>query len=80
LEALFNEELGVLLQVKTDGRNAVMQTLREHGLSKHSHFIGKTRPHTSSIDKGKGEMQYLARCQRSFFCQIGRSAFRVGTA
>jgi phosphoribosylformylglycinamidine synthase len=47
LEALFNEELGVVLQVKTDDRNAVMQTLRDHGLSKHSHFIGKTRPQTS---------------------------------
>jgi phosphoribosylformylglycinamidine synthase len=44
LQALFNEELGVVIQVKTAERNAVMQTLREHGLSKHSHFIGKTRP------------------------------------
>ncbi|MBP5992277.1 MAG: phosphoribosylformylglycinamidine synthase [Piscinibacter sp.] len=42
LEALFNEELGVVLQVPTDVRNEVMQTLRAHGLSKHSHFIGKT--------------------------------------
>jgi len=56
LEALFNEELGVVIQVKTDDRNAVMQTLRAHGLSKHSHFIGKTRPLTSSIDKGKDEI------------------------
>jgi phosphoribosylformylglycinamidine synthase len=44
LQALFNEELGVVIQVTTAERNAVMQTLREHGLSKHSHFIGKTRP------------------------------------
>ena len=42
LEALFNEELGVVLQVPTEVRNEVMQTLRAHGLSKHSHFIGKT--------------------------------------
>ena len=42
LEALFNEELGVVLQVPTDRRNEVMQTLRAHGLSKHSHFVGKT--------------------------------------
>jgi len=42
LEALFNEELGVVLQVPTDVRNEVMQTLRAHGLSKYSHFIGKT--------------------------------------
>jgi phosphoribosylformylglycinamidine synthase len=26
-----------------------MQTLREHGLSKHSHFIGKTRPLSSAL-------------------------------
>ena len=42
LKALFNEELGVLLQVPTAVRNEVMATLREHGLSRHSHFVGKT--------------------------------------
>jgi phosphoribosylformylglycinamidine synthase len=57
LKALFSEELGVVLQVRTEDRNAVMQTLREHGLSKHSHFVGKTRPAASSIDAGKGELQ-----------------------
>jgi phosphoribosylformylglycinamidine synthase len=57
LQALFNEELGVLLQVRTDQRNEVMQVLREHGLSKHSHFVGKTRPASSGIDVGKGEVQ-----------------------
>jgi len=57
LKALFNEELGVVLQVRTDERNEVMQLLREHGLSKHSHFIGKTRPVSSSMDAGKGELQ-----------------------
>lgn len=42
LRALFSEELGAVVQVPTAVRNEVMQTLREHGLSKHSHFIGKT--------------------------------------
>lgn len=42
LKALFNEELGAVIQVRTDARNEVMQVLREHGLSKHSHVIGKT--------------------------------------
>jgi phosphoribosylformylglycinamidine synthase len=41
LKALFNEELGVVLQVPTAQRNEVMATLREHGLSRHAHFIGK---------------------------------------
>jgi phosphoribosylformylglycinamidine synthase len=57
LKALFNEELGVVLQVRTADRNAVMQTLREHGLSKHSHIIGKTRPADSAIQAGVGEVQ-----------------------
>ncbi|MCK6424935.1 MAG: phosphoribosylformylglycinamidine synthase [Burkholderiaceae bacterium] len=42
LKALFSEELGVLLQVATADRNDVMATLRAHGLSKHSHVVGKT--------------------------------------
>jgi len=41
LRALFNEELGVVLQVRTAERNDVMQALRRHGLSRHSHVIGK---------------------------------------
>ncbi|WP_394329455.1 phosphoribosylformylglycinamidine synthase [Rhodoferax koreense] len=57
LKALFNEELGVLLQVRTEERNAVMQTLREHGLSKYSHFVGKTRPANSAMQAGVGEVQ-----------------------
>ncbi|HZY18508.1 MAG TPA: phosphoribosylformylglycinamidine synthase [Ramlibacter sp.] len=57
LKALFNEELGVLLQVRTAERNEVMQVLREHGLSKFSHFVGKTRPQASTIEVGKGEVQ-----------------------
>jgi phosphoribosylformylglycinamidine synthase len=40
--ALFTEELGVVLQVATAQRDAVMAILREHGLSRHSHVIGKT--------------------------------------
>jgi phosphoribosylformylglycinamidine synthase len=57
LKALFSEELGVVIQVRTAQRSEVIQTLRKHGLSAHSHFIGKTRPATSEIDMGKGELQ-----------------------
>ena len=56
LKALFNEELGVVIQVRTADRNAVLQTLREFGLSKHTHVIGKTRPTQSTIQKGVGEL------------------------
>ncbi|WKB53250.1 phosphoribosylformylglycinamidine synthase [Eleftheria terrae] len=41
LRALFSEEIGVVLQVRADERDATLQTLREFGLSRHSHVIGK---------------------------------------
>ncbi|MDP1690835.1 MAG: phosphoribosylformylglycinamidine synthase [Burkholderiaceae bacterium] len=47
LAALFNEELGAVIQVRTADRDAVMAVLREHGLSKHSHAIGK--PNASGV-------------------------------
>jgi len=42
LKALFNEELGLVLQVPRAERDAVFATLRRHGLARHSHAIGKT--------------------------------------
>ena len=42
LKALFNEELGAVIQVQRSERDAVMAVLRRHGLSRHSHVIGKT--------------------------------------
>jgi phosphoribosylformylglycinamidine synthase len=57
LKALFNEELGVVLQIRSEDRDAVMQVLRSHGLSRHSHCIGKTRPAHSTISAGVGEVQ-----------------------
>jgi phosphoribosylformylglycinamidine synthase len=56
LKALFNEELGVVIQIATQDRTEVMQALREHKLSKHSHVVGKTRPVHSAIDKGVGAL------------------------
>jgi phosphoribosylformylglycinamidine synthase len=57
LRALFNEELGVVIQVPTAVRNEVVATLREHGLSRHAHFIGK--PNT----RGVMEVWRDAKCQ-----------------
>jgi phosphoribosylformylglycinamidine synthase len=70
LKALFNEELGVVLQVRTAERNEVMQTLREHGLSKHSHFVGKTRPQSSAIDKGKGKVSVWRDAKEVFAAKL----------
>jgi phosphoribosylformylglycinamidine synthase len=41
LRALFNEELGALLQVPASQRDAAFALLREHGLSVCSHVVGK---------------------------------------
>ena len=57
LRALFNEELGAVLQIRTQDRAEVLQVLREHGLIQCSHVIGKTRPASSPVDAGKGELQ-----------------------
>ena len=41
LQALFSEELGVVIQVAQSQRDASIQTLREHGLGVCSHVIGR---------------------------------------
>ena len=70
LAALFNEELGVLLQVKTAERSSVMQTLREHGLSAFSHFVGKTRPAGAAIATGLGEVQVWRDAKAVFTAKV----------
>ncbi len=40
---LFNEELGAVLQVRHCDTDAVLETLREAGLGRHSHVIGTLR-------------------------------------
>jgi len=50
LRALFNEELGVVLQVRGADRDAVMAVLRTHGLSRHSHVIGKTLHSSAQLE------------------------------
>ena len=41
LRALFAEELGALIQVRAADRDATLQVLRAHGLSRHSHVVAK---------------------------------------
>jgi phosphoribosylformylglycinamidine synthase len=59
LKALFNEEPGVVIQVPTAVRNEVIQTLRDHGLSRHAHFVGKPN------ERGVMEVWRDAKCQFS---------------
>jgi phosphoribosylformylglycinamidine synthase len=70
LKALFSEELVVLLQVRTAQRDAVMQVLRQHHLSQHSHVVGKTRPADSSISAGVGEVQVLRDAKTIFSAKL----------
>ncbi|HEY3433562.1 MAG TPA: phosphoribosylformylglycinamidine synthase [Rhodocyclaceae bacterium] len=42
MSALFNEELGAVVQIRHADRSAVMQALRDAGLGKCSHLIGNT--------------------------------------
>jgi len=66
LKALFNEELGAVIQVPSATRNAVMQTLREHQLSQCSHFIGKTRPDHAPLEEGKGQLSIWRDAKKIF--------------
>ena len=70
LKALFNEELGVVIQIATQDRAEVMQALREHSLSKHSHVVGKTRPTLSAIDKGVGALSIWRDAKEIFTAKL----------
>ncbi len=78
LRALFNEELGVVLQVRTAERDQVMQVLRAHGLAVCSHIVGKTRPGRQRHRRGPGRAAGLARCQEDLRRPAGRPAPGLG--
>jgi phosphoribosylformylglycinamidine synthase len=67
LAALFNEELGAVLQVRAADRARVMATLRRHGLAEHAHVIGQpnTRDEISLVRNGRqvfrGKRDHLQR-------------------
>jgi phosphoribosylformylglycinamidine synthase len=41
LRALFNEELGAVIQIRRSQRDLVFEVLRKHQISSHAHIIGK---------------------------------------
>ncbi|MBU6258534.1 MAG: phosphoribosylformylglycinamidine synthase [Burkholderiales bacterium] len=57
LKALFNEELGVLLQVETARRDEAIAALRGQGLSREVHVVGKTN------ERGRIEVWRDAQCR-----------------
>jgi len=66
LRSLFNEELGAVLQIRTSDRAEVVEILRAHGLSTCTHMVGKTRPLSSAVDVGKGELQVWRDAKKVF--------------
>ncbi|WP_020394477.1 phosphoribosylformylglycinamidine synthase [Thiolinea disciformis] len=68
LRALFNEELGAVLQVGHVDTETVLAILREHGLSSHTHVIGElndsdelilTFGHGEVLRQSRAELQQL---------------------
>jgi phosphoribosylformylglycinamidine synthase len=59
LGALFNEELGAVLQIRTADRARVMQVLREAGLAEWTHVIGQLNTRDEIRMLLNGEALYL---------------------
>ncbi|MDR0458267.1 MAG: phosphoribosylformylglycinamidine synthase, partial [Burkholderiaceae bacterium] len=70
LRALFAEELGAVIQVRTAERDAALQTLRAHGLGACSHAIGKTRPASAPVDTGKGQLSIWRDARQIFAARL----------
>ncbi|TAN09486.1 MAG: hypothetical protein EPN34_13655 [Burkholderiaceae bacterium] len=83
LRALFSEEAGAVLQIRTADRAAVMQVLRDHGLSRCTSFIGKTRPQAAATDQGKGALTIWRDATQIFGAtleQIARADFDLSSS
>ncbi len=62
LRALFNEELGAVLQIRTADRAAVLQTLREHGCPPAATSSARRAPPRPRSMRARANCR-LARCQ-----------------
>jgi phosphoribosylformylglycinamidine synthase len=65
LRALFNEELGAVIQVRTEQRSEVMDVLRSHNLGACSHIIGKPNA-SDSIEFYRDVKQIFKNSDRNF--------------
>jgi phosphoribosylformylglycinamidine (FGAM) synthase-like enzyme len=66
IAALFNEELGAVLQIRREDRSVVMQVLRDAGLGACTHAIGTCN--------AAGRSAHHAQCQNRVFRSPLRSA------
>jgi len=56
LAALFSEELGVVVQVRAQDRDAVLARLREAGLGRYSHVLGRPAAHDRLVLRAHGRV------------------------
>ncbi|MDO8651509.1 MAG: phosphoribosylformylglycinamidine synthase [Undibacterium sp.] len=68
LRALFSEELGAVIQIRTEQRSEVMDVLRAHNLGACSHIIGK--PNASDTIEFARDARQIYRQSRSSLHQI----------
>jgi phosphoribosylformylglycinamidine synthase len=82
LRALFAEEVGCVLQVRTADRSVVMQALRCHDLGRCTYFIGKTRPAAAATDQGKDALTIWRDAAQIFGATLAQLAHpeRIGEA
>jgi phosphoribosylformylglycinamidine synthase len=70
LKALFCEELGCVLQIRSVDKAQVMDVLRSHKLSSLTHFVGTTRPNSSATDHGKGRLSVWRDAKEQFSASL----------
>ncbi|EDY86633.1 phosphoribosylformylglycinamidine synthase [gamma proteobacterium HTCC5015] len=73
---LFAEELGAVVQIRSEDRDAVMAVLKQHGLGSITHAIGK--PHSSErIDIHHGEALAYSNTRTAMQQEWSRTSFEM---
>ncbi|WP_455379952.1 phosphoribosylformylglycinamidine synthase, partial [Acidihalobacter prosperus] len=62
IACLFNEELGVVIQVRRADVEKVHQTFSEHGLGRHIHVIGSPASNDTILIQAGGQAVYREQC------------------
>jgi phosphoribosylformylglycinamidine synthase len=76
LETLFNEELGVVIQVRHSDADAVLETLRDAGLGHHSHLIGGLND-TDEIVLNRGGKTIFSRARAELQRLWSETSYRI---
>jgi len=77
LRALFNEELGAVIQVPTARRDDAIRILRAAGLGRHSHVVGKTND-VSRVDVWRDAKAVFAAPLRELHQAWDEVSWRIG--